>query len=226
MTSPVVNAWKRGLVWFDERPLRERALLLATVLLVILFLGWHWGLAPMWQANNNLEFAIQSAEGRRDELRGEQRRLERLLSEDPSRELQAQLASRQRQLDRLERDIAATTGQLIAPRAMVALLKDILATQPGLTLQSMALKTPTPIYGDPSGEGTGDSAPSPLLYAHQVELRIQGAYLDVLSYLERLEAVDERLGWVSVSYQAGEWPQGEAVIEVRTLSLEKTWLGV
>ena len=69
-------------------------------------------------------------------------------------------------------------------------------------------------------------AEEPLLYAHDAELRIEGSYLDVLNYLERLEAMDERLGWVMLEYSAGDWPSGEAVIRVRTLSVDQAWLGV
>jgi MSHA biogenesis protein MshJ len=59
-----------------------------------------------------------------------------------------------------------------------------------------------------------------------VDITVGGGYLDVLAYLERLEALDERLGWVMVDYDAGQWPDGTARIRVRTLSLEPAWLGV
>ena len=80
-----------------------------------------------------------------------------------------------------------------------------------------------PAGANPSNPG---SAVAPLLYAHDVELTIEGGYLDVLAYLKRLEALDERLGWMVLEYDAENWPAGEAVIRVRTLSLEPAWLGV
>lgn len=55
---------------------------------------------------------------------------------------------------------------------------------------------------------------------------VSGGYLETMKYLERLEAMDERLGWVMVEYEAAEWPAGSARIRVRTLSLEPAWLGV
>ena len=88
------------------------------------------------------------------------------------------------------------------------------------------MRTPTPVYDGAQPEAGNRQAAEPLLYAHDVELTIRGGYLDVLAYLQRLETMDERLGWIQLDYQAGAWPKGEATIRVRTLSLDAAWLGV
>jgi len=217
--------------WFNDRPARERVLLLVTGLVVVLFAGWELALAPVSQEIRSLESRRVLAETRQTDLLTRQQELEQILAQDPSAELRQRLEQRQSRLDQLDQQVAETADQLIAPRAMVALLREILAAQDNLTLQALELKTPEPVYADSgtSGSGTGEAGgkqPEPLLFAHSVELRVQGGYLDVLAYLERLEAMDDRLGWVRLSYDATSWPAGEAVIEVRTLSLEKAWLGV
>ncbi|RBP20564.1 MSHA biogenesis protein MshJ [Marinobacter pelagius] len=214
--------------WFNDRPARERVLLLVTGLVVVLFAGWELALAPVSQEIRSLESRRVLAETRQTDLLTRQQELEQILAQDPSAELRQRLEQRQSRLDQLDQQVAETADQLIAPRAMVALLREILAAQDNLTLLALELKTPEPVYAD-SGSGTGEAGgkqPEPLLFAHSVELRVQGGYLDVLAYLERLEAMDDRLGWVRLSYDATSWPAGEAVIEVRTLSLEKAWLGV
>lgn len=217
--------------WFNDRPARERVLLLVTTLVVVFFASWEFVLAPVNQEIRNLENRRVAAETRRTDLLARQQELEQELAQDPSAELRQRLEQRQSRLDQLDQQVAETAGQLIAPRVMVALLREMLAAQDSLTLQAMELKTPEPVYSESAAtvSGNGDTAagqPEPLLFAHSVELRIQGSYLEVLAYLERLEAMDDRLGWVRLSYDATSWPAGEAVIEVRTLSLEKAWLGV
>ncbi|MBD3639902.1 MAG: MSHA biogenesis protein MshJ [Marinobacter sp.] len=217
--------------WYNDRPARERVLLLVTTLVVVLFAGWDFALAPVNQEIRNLENRRVVAETRRTDLIIRQQELEHVLAQDPSAELRQRLEQRQRRLNQVDQQVAETAGQLIAPRAMVALLREMLAAQDSLTLQALELKTPEPVYADAdtsaSGNGAGSAGqPEPLLFAHSVELRVQGGYLDVLAYLERLEAMDDRLGWVRLSYDATAWPVGEAVIEVRTLSLDKAWLGV
>ncbi|WP_372988097.1 MSHA biogenesis protein MshJ [Marinobacter sp.] len=217
--------------WFNDRPARERVLLLVTVLAVVLFAGWELALAPVSQEIRNLENRRVLAETRQTDLFTRQQELEQILARDPSAELRQRLEQRQRRLDQLDQQVAETAGQLIAPRAMVALLREMLAAEGNLTLLALELKTPEPVYAESGATGSGNGEADggqaePLLFAHSVELRVQGGYLDVLAYLERLEAMDDRLGWVRLSYDATSWPAGEAVIEVRTLSLDKAWLGV
>ena len=144
--------------------------------------------------------------------------------------MRERLQVRKDRLARLDQQISETTGQLIAPRDMVALLRNMLTAQQELSLESLVLRTPEPVYeGDPQSDAEDNengNKPEPLLYAHDVELTVSGGYLDVLNYLETLEAMDDRLGWLRLSYEAGAWPEGEASIRVRTLSLEAAWLGV
>ena len=219
----------RAAQWYNLRPIRERALILLTALVLVLVLVWELGVAPLQQRHQSLENRIQTISVSRDDLLAQQQTLNQQLATDPSRELRDQLNARQQRLDRLNRQIADTTGQLIAPKAMVALLRDILTAQESLELQALELQTPTPVFA-PEGNGQPSqeqqASPEPLLYAHDVELRIKGSYLDVLKYLERLEAMDERLGWIKLQYSAGDWPSGEAIIRVQTLSLDQAWLGV
>jgi MSHA biogenesis protein MshJ len=219
----------RAAQWYNLRPIRERALILLTALVLVLVLVWELGVTPLQQRHQSLENRIQMLSVSRDDLLAQQQTLNQQLATDPSRELRDQLNARQQRLDRLNRQIANTTGQLIAPKAMVALLRDILTAQESLELQALELQTPTPVFAPEGGEQSSQEqqvSPEPLLYAHDVELRIKGSYLDVLKYLERLEAMDERLGWIKLQYSAGDWPSGEAIIRVQTLSLDQAWLGV
>lgn len=219
----------RAAQWYNLRPIRERALIMLTALVLVLVLVWELGVAPLQQRHQSLENRIQTLSVSRDDLLVQQQTLNQQLATDPSRELRDQLNARQQRLDRLNRQIADTTGQLIAPKAMVALLRDILTAQESLELQALELQTPTPVFAPEGGEQSSQeqqASPEPLLFAHDVELRIKGSYLDVLKYLERLEAMDERLGWIKLQYSAGDWPSGEAIIRVQTLSLDQAWLGV
>lgn len=219
----------RAAEWYNLRPIRERALILLTALVLVLFLVWELAVTPLQQRHQSLENRLQALTTSQDDLLVQQQMLNEQLATDPARELRNQLSARQQRLERLNHQIADTTGQLIAPRAMVALLRDILAAQESLELQALELQTPTPVFAPNGAEQSSQeqqASQEPLLYAHDVELQIKGSYLDVLSYLQRLEAMDKRLGWVKLEYIVGDWPSGEAIIRVRTLSLDQAWLGV
>ena len=224
------DSLQTGADLFNERPIRERVLITVTLLVLVLFIGWELAISPAMNEQDRLETRLGTLATSRDSLLAQQQGLNNQLASDPSEALRDQLDARQKRLARLDRQIADTTGKLIAPRAMVSLLKDMLAAQASLELQTFELKTPTPVYC-PGADAEATAAEQekqggPLLYAHDVELGILGSYLDVLAYLKRLEGLDNRLGWVVFEYDAENWPAGQAIIRVRTLSLEPAWLGV
>lgn len=217
-----MSRWQQ---WYDERPVRERGLILVTLVVVVLLVGFEFWVAPEMERAERAESRLQSVRAERDALLAQQAELQQQLQQDPSAELRRTLEARQRRLERIDQQIADTTGQLIPPRDMVVMLQDMLATEASLTLEGVQLLAPQPIYGE-GAPGEDEAELEPLLYAHEVDITIGGGYLDVLAYLERLEVLDERLGWVMVDYDASEWPGGTARIRVRTLSLEPAWLGV
>lgn len=220
------NPWQRLSAWYDERPVRERGLILVTLVVLVALMGWEFWIAPALSAADNRQTQLLEVRSERIRMLETQSSLERQLALDPSAELRQTLATRQQRLDDIDRRITETTGQLIPPRAMVTMLQDMLATEKGLSLEGVQLLAPQPIYAQEPPESGADEPPQALLYAHEVDIVVSGGYLETLRYLERLEAMDERLGWVTVEYDATEWPKGSARIRVRTLSLEPAWLGV
>lgn len=232
MSQVLRQAWDRSAGWFNQRPVRERVLITVTILVLTLVLVWELAITPVISANARLTSELRSLQQQQQALLAQQQLLTERLSSDPSKQLRAQLASRQARLDRLDAELAQTTGKLIAPRAMVRLLQDMLIAQKQLELVGVELLVPTPIFAqqtdpaEPGGDTAGAEASGPLLYAHEVELVIRGGYLDVLNYAEALEAMDDRLGWVSLDYRMLDYPNNEIRIRVRTLSLDQSWLGV
>jgi MSHA biogenesis protein MshJ len=231
MSQALKQFWDKGANWFNERPIRERALITVTTLVLLLVVVWELAVTPVVNRNVALESRIGSLEQQQQSLLDQQRTLNQRLSTDPSRELRERLASRQARLDRLDAELADTTGKLIAPRAMVRLLQDILAAQKKLELVAVELLEPTAIFdqqadADDSTAPETETATGPLLYAHDVELVIRGGYMDVLNYIEALEGMDDRLGWVSLDHRMMKYPDNEIRIRVRTLSLDRAWLGV
>lgn len=220
------NPWYRWSQWYNDRPERERGLILLTVVVLVLLAGWELWVSPALGQSERLQAQVREVRSERADLQLRQAELQQQLQEDPSAELRQTLEARKRRLDRIDRQIADTTGQLIPPRDMVVMLQDMLATEQALSLEGVQLLAPQPIYAEGPEQSSSEDDREPLLYAHEVDIVVGGGYLEVMTYLERLEALDERLGWVMVNYDASEWPEGTARIRVRTLSLEPAWLGV
>jgi len=232
MTSAFRQQYDKGAIWFNERPIRERVMITVTAVVLVLFVGWELLVTPVVSTNDRLRSSMMSLSDAQASLLEQQQLLTAQLSSDPSQELRDRLAARQQRLERLDAELAETTGRLIAPRAMVGLLRDMLAAQDKLELLGVELMAPVPVFEDGPGEPENpkdsdeSEAREPLLFAHDVEIAIRGGYMDVLAYLETLESMDARLGWVLLDYDASEYPHNDIRIRVRTLSLDRAWLGV
>lgn len=218
---------QQATAWYNGRPVRERALILVTVAVVLTLAVWQWFIGPQLSLVGVVEQQVQQLVQQQRQLLDERERLSQLAAEDPSAKLQVRINRRQSELQQLNGQIDQATETLIAPQAMVSLLHAMLASQDQLQLVSLELLAPEPIYGRNVDPAANESdKPEPLLYAHNVEVVVSGRYLDVLAYLKTLEKLDPRLGWEAFHYEVDPYPEGKARLTVRTLSLQRAWLGV
>jgi MSHA biogenesis protein MshJ len=104
---------------------------------------------------------------------------------------------------------------------------------PGASLP--AGPTAAPSAAQPGGSpaaGTPAAQPSPaaplkpreLLYRHGVEIVLQGGYLDMVSYMEALEALPVQLFWGKARLDAGQYPNARLTLTLYTLSLDQKWM--
>jgi MSHA biogenesis protein MshJ len=63
-------------------------------------------------------------------------------------------------------------------------------------------------------------------YVHAIEIVIDGQYADILDYLAALEALPWKFRWSSLDLTTAGYPLNRVRIELSTLSLDATWLGV
>jgi MSHA biogenesis protein MshJ len=103
---------------------------------------------------------------------------------------------------------------------MAAVLEDMLTRNRQVRLVS--LKT-LPVSGLLEAR-EGGAAQN--VYKHGIELTLQGAYLDLLDYLTRLEKLPVQMFWAQAKMDASEYPRVRLTVIVYTLSLDKNWLVV
>jgi len=135
-----------------------------------------------------------------------------------------------------EETVRASTSELIDPREMRLVLEELIRHQSGLRLLAATNLEPRPLFDDKEHAGdagkptvAADGAPSssaPKLYRHALVLRVEGSYLDCLEYLRSVERLPWHLYWARLELKAGDYPSNTFLIEVRTLSLDKEWIGV
>ena len=59
-----------------------------------------------------------------------------------------------------------------------------------------------------------------------LEIEFAGKYLDILQYMETLEALDWKLLWDEIEIVSEEYPVVTFKVVISTLSTRKEWVGI
>ncbi|HVY65690.1 MAG TPA: hypothetical protein VHH11_12785 [Gammaproteobacteria bacterium] len=131
-----------------------------------------------------------------------------------------------------DREVRVFTSDLVDPKEMRLVLEALLRRQSGLKLVSA-----TNLPARPLVEGSAEPAPAeadrtksepaePQLYRHTLVLTLEGSYLDCLAYLAAAERLPWHLYWSRIEVKEDGYPRNDIVLELRTLSLDREWIGV
>lgn len=224
-----LKAW---LARIDALSLKERALLLGALVLLIVFACNEMLMQPLALREKT---AGEDMAQRREAIaavRQQAADVEARGKLDPDAETRARVEQVSKQIEETRQAIVANRPQLVPPGQMVEVLKTVLSRSANLTFVALNGLGVKPLHagavGSPvpaSDAGEAQAAISGA-YLHGMQLRFDGAYLDVLAYLRELEGLPWKFLWESVAYEVGEYPRGQASVVVYTLSLEPDWIGL
>ena len=102
------------------------------------------------------------------------------------------------------------------PRQVGQLLRQILATVPGLKLVSLKTLGSTPIV-----EKTATAQSQATVYRRGIELTVKGNYLTMLPYLEKLQQQPIRLLWGEATLTVTTYPDADLRLLFYTVSRQK-----
>ena len=211
--------WRRLEERFAKLASRERLITLAGGVAAILLLGFT-AVEGRFKLAAQLEKQIAQAKADTNAARSQAADLVRRLAQDPDADTRARMAALREQIERLDAEVKGAHRGLVAPERMAAVLEDMLTRNRRVRLVS--LKT-LPVSGLVEAK---DEAVAGNVYKHGVELTLQGAYLDLLDYLARLEKLPVQMFWAQARMDAKDYPRVRLTVTVYTLSLNKNWLVV
>lgn len=209
--------WKALLARIDDMSLRERAMLFASISLVILLVAYAALLDPVLRKQKSLIDRVARDQNQINEIRGQIEQIVRAGDAKGRHPEQVAVDALEHQVAELDRSLAAKQSGLIAPERLPALLKDILGRSKGVELESLRL-----LPGVPVKAGTGETS----LYRHGVELAVKGSYFELLQYLEELEKRSSVLLWGSVELQVDQYPDVRLRVVIHSLSRNASLLAI
>jgi MSHA biogenesis protein MshJ len=223
-----VNATSR----FNAMSLRERGMIAVAVLAVVVLLWDRFLMSPLQakkehltqeigEVHKNLALLTESIEGRSHD--------------NPLTLAMEQRKSLTQSLAAVDKELQSASAGLIAPQRMLSALRDVLNNQQGLRLVSMrnlpvaSLLPPAQQLDEAkASQEKRNAAPVAATgpYVHSLEIVVEGGYLDVLHYLQSVEALPWRFYWQVLELKTTEYPINHVRIRLNTLSMDKEWLGV
>lgn len=215
----------------DERDRRER-LLLAVTLAVVVLVAWNGLLrAPVAERRAVAVDSVAQLKGDiaafEESRAGIEEKIARLQNDSGTSAVDR---VRQR-LEALDEVLAQRTARLISPDQMVRALRDVVNADAEVSLVRLRNAGATPVITEPKGQAAdGESATDadgiPRVYRHDVELVVEGRYLALLAYLERLEGLEWQFQWEAITVEVRDYPVTRATVTLSTLSLAEDWIGV
>jgi MSHA biogenesis protein MshJ len=201
--------WQRFAARIDEMTLRQRAMLFATVSLLLAVFAHVALIEPLLMRQKTL---IDRSTRNQSQLAAVRAQIEGLLKEeqgdskDPEQVAVRQLEAR---LAELEKSLASRKGAFVAPSRLPELLKNLLG--PGRPIRLESLRTV------PAVQVQGGAQ----LYRHGLEVTLRGSYFDLMQYLSDLEKMPARLLWGGVELQVDKYPEVRLSVQIHTLSTQR-----
>jgi MSHA biogenesis protein MshJ len=202
--------WQRFAARIDEMTLRQRAMLFATVSLVVVVFAQVGLVEPLLLQQKTL---IDRSTRNQSQLAAVRAQIEGLLKEeqgdskDPEQLAVLQLEAR---LAELEKNLAVRKGAFVAPNRLPELLKSLLGPGRGIKLESLRTVPAVQVQGGAQ------------LYRHGLEMTLRGSYFDLMQYLSDLEKMPARLLWGGVELQVDKYPEVRLSVQVHTLSTQRS----
>lgn len=222
-----MNVWLRRLeLKLDGLALRERGLVLVLILVAIFLAVDRVALRP-------LQGRARLASEERARLTEEQSTLETraaeltsALEQDPRRAERDELARLEAELENVDSDLRQRTAELVTPRQMADLLRQVLGSQPAIHVESLEALPAEPlvpaIVRDPAQPDTAQDG----FYRHALRIELHATFHETLAFLAVLEKLPAAVLWHRLEYRVEQYPRARVTLEIFTLGPREGSVGV
>jgi MSHA biogenesis protein MshJ len=209
---------------YESLSLRERAMVMLALIAGLVLTWDSLFMQPLLRTRADLQSELEAAGQFGNSAQSADVSDPRQVNLQRAGQLQTQLAG-------LDAQLKNTASGFVSADRMIQVLHDVLDTQGRLELVSIRNLPVTSLVPPPSTDLAmpAATAPAPAAqppFVHAVEIVIDGQYADILEYLAALEALPWKFRWTSFDLSTAGYPRNRVRIEIATLSLDSTWLGV
>ncbi len=214
----------------DARIMRERALILLTVLATI-FMLWNFiAQSGIDKKTQTARDSLATLSTQRTTLQTQIGAITQSLANDPDKQKKEQIAQLQTDINGVEGQLHSVSQNLIKAEHLPQALQEVLQKTQQLTLlevKTLPAQELQFVETQSNSQATAATDESRAgVYQHAVELRVAGSYSQVLQLLIALEGLPWRFYWQSLDYKVDNYPNAEVILRVYTLSSDEGLFGV
>ncbi len=233
---------KRLALRIDAMTLRERVLIFAAMVTLLLLLPYSMAIQPALRRQQSLLDRIRQDQSQINALQEQIRQTVTGQQEAPDPAGRAKLEGLEQHLAQIEQEIADKQKRLIPAEKVSDLLRSIMGNNSRVELVSLNSASGGQVElkpaAAPQAPGTApaaQAAPAPgaaapgkseppkmEIYKHGVDLTLRGNYLDLLGYVSDLERSPWRLIWGPIRLEVEQYPVVKLTVTVYTLSTERS----
>ncbi len=221
MKSLDLGEFKR---WWLQRPAREKLMLGACSLGVVLALGDSLAITPVEKRLRQARGAEEQLQARWDQL--QLRRQGRTVQDQELREQENSLRQR---LQAAQARVGTLNLQMADTAQLPNVLRDVMATMGSTKLLELSFAdegaSATSARGAASGaSATGAASAAPRrVYQLPVTLKVSGSWAELTSLLNQVEKRAPALQWQTLSLDGNDWPAIQLTLRAHVRSLQPRW---
>jgi len=224
--------------WFLALNKRERIMVGGAAVLVPVYLLTTLMVMPAMEEYRGLEKRLETRQRNNADLTQQISELSTALQRSPNNRQREEIKRLEQQLAELHSEVGAHLDALVAPEQMPTILRRLLQHHPGLTLRSIR-NTPAQIIRatnnnapeeeqkavpDLSSAHIGRKDQVEHLYRQPLLLELEGSYLDMLEYVEKIRAWPEHMFIDSVDISMEEYPRNIITLQISSISTAESLL--
>lgn len=219
-----MNYWSRLQALYRPLQLRERALVIGAVLVLVLFGGYSLFVEPTLQARTKAQAEIANIQQQNQQFAQQLDEIKALLEKDPGSETLSQIAQLEQEQQQINEALGQSAIDLISPELMATALEDVLANGSGAQLLALTTLPAEEVSLVGEGEPSSSAAQDGLLYRHPLTISISANFAQVRALVGHIQALPWRFYWRGFDFTMKDYPQGELTLELFTLSTSQEWL--
>jgi MSHA biogenesis protein MshJ len=206
----------------EAMPLRERVIMFAAIAFSIIALTSTMLLNPLFAKQKALSKKMEGQQAQIKELQAKVQSLSQAKKNDEDAPLRANIAKLKQQLESQQNTISKQQENLVDADKVVGLLEQVLNKNGKLQLVQLKNSVVSPVNNQAKNNAQGQKQ----IFKHSIEITLRGSYLDLLQYLAAVEKARMPLYWANVHFNVIKHPDAVLVLNLYTLSLDKTWLKI